>query len=466
MRLFSRLARLFARADDLPPQGDAPIRPGSTTIGARAGGALAYPASLRAVEIVSTTTARAIIETLYEADEYGNRIETEDSQAMTAVMRNSLDGGRTAALTTWTDTTADVCRYGNAYLQPIRAGSGRLVRMRRFDAASAQWDQGRGRYWLREANNPYGPLVSFSVGDIVHIRWGMTVPGQPGNFSENPMQRIADQVAIGKLADEWMDSELARDPGSGIIVAVEKPQEPGNTKGDEKRQKAITQYRSFTRRLAPWVFEGRGAVNVREVRRRAADAAVVETRRLQMAVVCSVFGVPPSKMGIGEPASVAMEEQAFWKDGIAPMVSRILEPLSTRLLMRKRRFQVDPIHLLRDASNLPEVVNALRPNTGVQPIVPVSYIRRRVGISLTQSEMDELEDQEAERKKRAEAMPMPPPAPGQPVPDPPDSADSEEPAPEQDDAAVAAALDRLQSDPAVADAIYAMASQADERITR
>ena len=462
MGLRHNLGRLLLRgaADDLPPQGSAPIQPGSTgaysLVGSGGGGLMSYPAALRVTELVSVTTARVIIETLHEIDEVGNRIETEGALEMLAVMRDSWDGGRTSALVSCTDTVADLCRSGNAYLLPTKTGAGRLVRIRRFEPSLVEWDRTRGRYWVREALREDSPRISVSASDLIHLRWGPTIPNRDGGFSESPLKRIKDAIAIGQHADDWVDGEMQRPPGGGVIVSVEKPAPPGNTKDDEGRKREITQYRNFTRRLLPWMFEGRGAVSVAEVRRRANDAAVPDTRRHQMAVVCSVFGVPPSKMAVGPPMSSAEEEAAFWKDGIAPMVSKVLEPLSSRLLRRRRRFAVDPIHLLRDASNLPAVVDALRPNTGVTPIVPVSYIRRRVGISLTGAEQAEYEEQmrEAEAKPAPPAAPAPPPRPGD------DEAAAE---PEADEEAVAAALSRLQCAGRTQDAIAAMAEASVER---
>jgi len=356
--------------------------------------ALGYPALMRAVTLISSTSAQLIAcGGLRVHDSSGALVTTRAAAAARALVEESPDGVIDGHA--WIeDYASDYLIDGNALVAVDRSFDGRPLRLSRLDSSAAQAtrSESEGRVVFEAPDDETGELLRLDQRDVVLARWPRLRRRRGGYgtsraaFGPSPVSLLSTAIQIGIAGNgailEWYQSGQRAPFG----VSVKNRLQPEQLAQYQKNFRAISGSRD------PLILDDDARftnLSANEGDR----AAQPDLRDFQISDIGRVYGVPGPVLNqqlTSWGSGIDSLAKIFWRFGLAQHVNRLLAPLGHRLLARGQRFRVDPLELLRgDWTSMANLINALREDAQRGQIATTEELRMFVGWS-AQPEFGEL----------------------------------------------------------------------------
>ena len=378
--------------------------------------ALRRPALLRCVSIIATECARLIAQTLTVHDPDGRVSEAERDRENSARLRDSVDGGATAALDFWRDAFFDLLIDGNCLIIPESDGRGVVTSLRLMSAYDAEYNEADDAYFGRVLGMGQAQ-VRVPRSQMVHAKmFGAIAPPTTGSFrrewpfSDSPVRLLTPTLEISNDLEDWLVQSLTGSRGQWIV----SPQAGTIQKG--QRKEVELQARRLMNGRGPFIAGKR--LTVTDVGMNAQEAGVDALLDFQVREISRVYGVPMPLIGSKSTGAWGSGIEAlareFWKRSVAPRLHDVLLPLSHRLCFPGCRFTVDPMETIRGVSSeITGLIQVLRPNQGIPALATTDELRRFAQLAALSDEGRAELDAENERAgavaaPEVEAEPAPP----------------------------------------------------------
>ena len=374
------------------------------------------PAVARAATLISSKGAALIRETLFIADDQGNRVEPTPSQRRLLSLLKQAPNPNENAHAFLQGAFLDYLMDGNALLG-ARLSSAQIVRIDRLVSDTAQIarspDSDNDYYFGMRVLDPFSQEV-FPKMNVAHVRYpnllGVESVDNRRGFSQGIPEMLYQSLRIGGRLDdfvnEYYDSDVHR-----LRLAL----------GSDKRldDKVIASYRKYVnneaKRKQPFLFL-RDGMTPQKIDVAAMDSNAATLQMFQVKAVARAFGIAPHHLA-EEKSSVPIEvlHRNLYSTGLEAHVHAFLSEMTHRFLNRINarqgyHFQIDPTFLTRgDTVAITGLINALKGDAQSPMLATSGEIREMIGKS---AEMPDDPNEERIRKwleERQSGM-APPPA--------------------------------------------------------
>ncbi|MCL4716712.1 MAG: phage portal protein [Hyphomonadaceae bacterium] len=217
---------------------------------------------------------------------------------------------------------------GNAFARIERDGAGQVVALWPLEATRVtveRLENGRLRY---RHTTDRGPVVLLQE-EVLHIR----ASSEDGLLGRSPIEIARGVLGYGLELHNAAHDASSRKQGGYII-------QPGETNPRSKRQKAeaLDEQTDGLSRFAPRILDP--GVKFIPTTFSAADAELLESKKLSNEDTARIFGVPPASVGISQSVSYGSVQQAaqdLVTNALAPLAQRVEQALARCLLTTEGR---------------------------------------------------------------------------------------------------------------------------------
>jgi HK97 family phage portal protein len=215
-------------------------------------------------------------------------------------------------------TSASLDADGNAFWFKERDRLGRVMEV---------WpaSPGRAEVFREKVQGRLGPKrfrfgnEEFGTDEVLHIA-GFSLPGRMRGM--NPIDQHRHALGLAVAAEEYGEEFFSN--GAVMSGVIEHPSDPGPQNARRMQESFARDHSGRRRRHKPGVLFGGAKWTQLTIPNDSAQ--FLETRKYQRNEICSIFRVPPHKIGDLERATFSnIEHQSIeWAtDGVMPSTSRI-----------------------------------------------------------------------------------------------------------------------------------------------
>lgn len=369
--------------------------------------ALRVGALHRCVTLISSTVAELIANTAHVVDFDRTRMSRQPVDLL-HMIRSSPDGYN-SGYGFLEDLMMDLLLDGNA-LMVVDRMTRKPLRLKRMIPSTAQIVKKSGR--LLYHGEVTGPMENprmdyFDSQDVVHARWAdatgrdmaPTRSGRAG-FAASPLVALGDDLHVSREIVRWIAKFY--DQQGGALKSDHAVIYPDPVPPDQQKDviAGLAEYAAYRKTMV--LFGGAKLENLKTLPQ---DAETSTLRDQETENIGRVYGIPPPLMGLHTTqwgSGISELARLYWKFSGRPIMNRLLQPMSLRLLPKGQEFAVNEVEMLRgDMAALTALITATKAGPSGEPAV-LSRKEHRMIIGF---DSDFPEDEEA------------PPAP---APNPPD----------------------------------------------
>ena len=342
----------------------------------------------RSVTLLSSTIAGAMANTLHVVDRHRRELKSQPERTLSLLTESP--NGFTPATTFYEDAMTDLLMTGNSLvgIERINSEPSRLRRLSPGDATMHRTRGGGIYYKARLADWPSGrgETIELGAADVVHARWpdllGRTAAagdsrGREG-FATAPLTILAGALNLSAEVERWIAQYFnSASGGARADVAVIYPDPMEETEQKEVAASIIDSIRSRNPLL---LFADPKIVPIKST---ASDAEMSKLREFQVREIGRFLGIPAPLLGENVSqwgSGVESLARFFWKFAGRQHMTRLMDPLSLRLLPPGQKLEINDTELLRgDTDALTKLVTATQGDAQRQPVLSRRELRLLLG---------------------------------------------------------------------------------------
>ena len=342
-----------------------------------------YVPFARCIELISRQCADMITAGVRVVDSMGQEVKGERVERVLHLLRYSPDGmqsARSFLQAVFSDFLID----GNALVavRHSRGGQRVPVMLTRLQSTSASTMEGDPRvgaetivYYARPFGSRHGTMA-YPASKIVHARFAapsddwlsddgmVSIGGRYGGdsrewFSESPLSMLRNALYVGLAADAWVGNFF--DDAAKSNIAIMFPQ--AMNKAQMEKQMQAYEMTLKNKRSALLLFNG---ADVKEIAADPQSANALGLREYGVQELGRFYGVPAPLIGLNVTqwgSGIEQLSRLFYRSGIYPHLSSVLDAFGFRLLEEGQRFEVDTTKELRgDMKAMAEFVRTMQPS--------------------------------------------------------------------------------------------------------